>query len=102
MKSARGAWTPNERSKHKGDRGDRWVSAVPELDIDFDALCELPARPEELGAEGIFVTRLDYWADRIWGTVERFAEVIEPGGLAAGSADMAADAGDETGGAGDD
>jgi hypothetical protein len=85
MKSARGAWTPNPSSGFKGDRGDRWVSAVPELDIDFEALCELPARPDELGQDGAFVTRVDYWADRVWGTVEQFAEVVEPGGAAVGS-----------------
>jgi exodeoxyribonuclease V gamma subunit len=102
MKLAHGAWTPNERSKYKGDRGDRWVSAVPELNVDFDVLVELPSRPDELGADGSFVTRLDYWADRLWGTVERFAEVIEPGGPAAAPAGAANDAGDVTGGEGDD
>jgi len=99
MKSARGAWTPNPSSGFKGDRGDRWVSALPELDIDFDALCALPARPDELGSDGSAVTRLDYWADRIWGTVEQFGTVIEPGGAAVGSD---ADAVSDTDGSADD
>jgi exodeoxyribonuclease V gamma subunit len=80
MKNARTTWESNPGSGHRGDRGDRWVSAIPELDIDFDALVALPARADEMGADGSVLTRLEFWADRLWGTVERFAEVIEPGG----------------------
>jgi exodeoxyribonuclease V gamma subunit len=97
MGSARTAWSPNHASGSTGDRGDRWVSAIPELDIDFTALAALPARADEVGPDGSFVTRLDYWADRLWGTVERFADVVEPGGGADGpdsSTDGVADPGE--------
>ena len=91
------AWLPFGSG---GEGRERWTRSIPEWQIDFATLAKLEARPDELGADGSFVTRLDYWADRLWGTVERFAEVIEPGGPAPASA--ANDAGDVTGGAGHD
>ena len=91
------AWLPFGRG---GEGRDRWVRSIPEWQVDFATLVELGARPDEFGPDGSFTHRLEYWADRLWGTVERFAEVIEPG--AAGPADAVDDAGAATGGAGDD
>ena len=86
------AGKPDEASKawlpfgSGGEGRDRWIRSIPEWQIDFATLAALESRPDELGDDGTVVTRLEYWADRLWGTVERFAEVIEPGGPAAGSA----------------
>ena len=102
---ASAAWRPYGGG---GEGRDRWTRAIPEWQVDFDALSKIPARgidpdsdeqgPDELGPDGSFTERLAYWADRLWGTVERVAEVIEPGGSAGDAADVATDAG----GAGDD
>jgi exodeoxyribonuclease V gamma subunit len=119
LSKASEAWLPYGRG---GEGRDRWTRAIPEWQVDFNALLKLGVRsnrpdsdeadsdepdsdqlrPNELGPDGQPQPRLNYWADRIWGTVERFAEVIEPGGPAADSADAVNGAGDATGGAGDD
>lgn len=60
-----------------GDRNDRWVALV--FGSEFDALLALPRRDDERGAgwPADAESRLHCWADRLWGSVERTAELEE-------------------------
>lgn len=97
LTAAARAWSPAFDSGGTGDRGDRWISFIPEFDVDFSDLSALPARPDEHDAteptsgdseptdrdtttgdiNASPGTRLEYWAERLWGTVARLAELEE-------------------------
>ena len=92
LSAAAKAWSPDHGGISKGERGDRWVNFIPEFDVDFTDLAALPVRPDEhrsdeqeLGgpepldrrSAASTGTRLEFWADRLWGTVDRIAEVHE-------------------------
>ncbi len=97
LTAAAKAWSPAYDSGGKGERGDRWISFIPEFDVEFTDLAALPARLNEPdaaepasgnsdptdrnatdgGIERSPGTRLDFWAERLWGTVARLAAVEE-------------------------
>ncbi len=97
LTAAAKAWSPAFDAGGRGDRGDRWISFIPEFDVDFADLAALPARPDEHDTteptsgdseptdrdtttgdiDASPGTRLEYWAERLWGTVARLAEVEE-------------------------
>ena len=58
-----------------GDRDDRWNARL--FDLDFDDLLRLPGRPDELVDRQPAPSRLAFWAERIWDTVERTAMIEE-------------------------
>ncbi len=91
LKAAASVWSPAYSAGGRSERDDRWTRFIPEFDVDFAELAALPARPDEhdpvehapVPASGDAppeprpATRLEFWAQRLWGTVEQFAEVHE-------------------------
>jgi exodeoxyribonuclease V gamma subunit len=60
----------------RGERDDRWVQFVFG-DIDLDDLLALPPRPDETGDEwGSGGSRVERWAERVWGTFARTARAV--------------------------
>ena len=84
-KSASAAWSSTTGdSRRIGERHSRFTSFIPEFQCDFADLLLLPARPDEAWA-GAGAPRLAQWAERLWGTVARHAEVVETNAPAAGT-----------------
>jgi len=68
--AARSAWT-----RRMGEATDRWVSQV--FGSDFDALLDLPVRSDETIAGAPSPSRLAYWANRLWRSMDDTAIVDE-------------------------
>jgi hypothetical protein len=64
LAGARAAWT----KMFDGEAVDRWVNMA--IGSEFDAVLDLPLRPDEPGRPGPG-GRLQWWTDRIWGAYER-------------------------------
>jgi exodeoxyribonuclease V gamma subunit len=64
LAAARAAWT----KMFDGEAEDRWVNMA--VGSEFDAVLDLPLRPDEPGRPGPG-GRLQWWTDRIWGAYER-------------------------------
>jgi exodeoxyribonuclease V gamma subunit len=78
-KAATAAWGDGGMYS-RGERDDRWVQFVFG-DIDLDDLLALAPRPDETGDDwGSRGSRVERWADRVWGTFARtVSAVVEPG-----------------------
>jgi hypothetical protein len=74
-KAATAAWGDGGMYS-RGERDDRWVQFVFG-DIDLDDLLALPPRPDETGDEwGSGGSRVERWAERVWGTFARTARAV--------------------------
>jgi exodeoxyribonuclease V gamma subunit len=74
-KAATAAWGDGGMYS-RGERDDRWVQFVFG-DIDLDDLLALAPRPDETGDEwGSGGSRVERWAERVWGTFARTARAV--------------------------